>query len=60
MSKEGVDPLLFPPSSPLFFRSQGLAQDVRYYGKWMHGEAERRIGGHLYPKAQLLDGQEAR
>ncbi len=27
----------------------GLAADVRYYGKWMRDEAERRIG-HLYPK----------
>ena len=30
----------------------GLAADVRYYGKWMRDEAERRIG-HLYPKVQL-------
>ena len=30
----------------------GLAEDVRYYGKWMRDEAERRIG-HLYPKAQV-------
>ena len=32
--------------------AQGLADDVRYYGKWMRDEAEKRIG-HLYPKAQL-------
>ncbi len=32
--------------------AQGLAEDVRYYGKWMRDEAERRIG-HLYPKVQL-------
>jgi putative DNA methylase len=32
--------------------AQGLAEDVRYYGKWMRGEAERRIG-HLYPKVKL-------
>lgn len=32
--------------------AQGLAEDVRYYGKWMREEAERRIG-HLYPKVQL-------
>jgi len=32
--------------------AQGLAEDVRYYGKWMRDEAEKRIG-HLYPKAQL-------
>ncbi len=36
----------------------GLAEDVRYYGKWMRDEAERRIG-HLYPKARLPDSGEA-
>ena len=30
----------------------GLAEDVRYYGKWMRDEAERRIG-HLYPKVKI-------
>jgi putative DNA methylase len=30
----------------------GLAEDVRYYGKWMRDEAFKRIG-HLYPKVQL-------
>ena len=30
----------------------GLAEDVRYYGKWMRDEAERRIG-HLYPKVRI-------
>jgi putative DNA methylase len=39
--------------------AQGLAEDVRHYGRWMRDEAERRIG-HLYPKARLPDGQEAR
>ncbi len=29
--------------------AQGLAADVRYYGRWMRTEAEKRIG-HLYPK----------
>src|SRR5262249_5592784 len=38
--------------------AQGIAEDIRYYGKWMRDEAERRIG-HLYPKAQLSDGTEA-
>ena len=38
--------------------AQGLAEDVRLYGKWMRDEAERRIG-HLYPKATLPDGREA-
>ena len=32
--------------------AQGLAEDVRYYGKWMRDEAEKRIG-HLYPKVEL-------
>jgi putative DNA methylase len=36
----------------------GLAADVRYYGKWMRDEADRRIG-HLHPKAKLPDGGEA-
>lgn len=35
--------------------ASGLAEDVRYYGKWMRDEAERRIG-HLYPKVRLPDG----
>jgi putative DNA methylase len=38
--------------------AQGLANDVRYYGKWMREEAERRVG-HLYPKATLPDGKRA-
>ncbi|AUB80101.1 DUF1156 domain-containing protein [Candidatus Thiodictyon syntrophicum] len=37
----------------------GLAEDVRYYGKWMRDEAEKRIG-HLYPKievtAEMVEG----
>jgi putative DNA methylase len=38
--------------------AQGLAEDVRYYGRWMRDEAEKRIG-NLYPKAKLSDGSEA-
>ena len=30
----------------------GLAEDVRYYGKWMRDEAKKRIG-HLYPKIEV-------
>ncbi len=30
--------------------AQGLAEDVRRYGRWMREEARERIG-HLYPKA---------
>jgi putative DNA methylase len=32
--------------------TQGLAEDVRYYGQWMRDEAEKRIG-HLYPKVEI-------
>ncbi len=32
--------------------TQGLAEDVRYYGRWMRDEAEKRIG-HLYPKVEV-------
>jgi putative DNA methylase len=32
--------------------AQGLADDVRYYGKWMREEAEKRIG-QLYPKIEV-------
>ena len=32
--------------------ASGLAADVRYYGRWMRHEAERRIG-HLYPKVEV-------
>jgi len=32
--------------------AQGLAADVRYYGKWMRDEAFKQIG-HLYPKVEL-------
>lgn len=35
--------------------AQGLAEDVRYYGKWMRDEAEKRIG-HLYPKIAVTAG----
>jgi putative DNA methylase len=38
--------------------AQGLAEDVRYYGRWMRERALERIG-HLYPKATLPDGREA-
>jgi putative DNA methylase len=32
--------------------AQGLAEDLRYYGRWMRDEAERRIGD-LYPKVEV-------
>jgi putative DNA methylase len=34
--------------------AQGLAEDVRYYGRWMRDEAEKRIG-HLYPKIRVTE-----
>ena len=32
--------------------AMGLAEDVKYYGKWMREKAWERIG-HLYPKVEL-------
>ncbi len=32
--------------------ARGLAEDVRWYGRWMRDEAEKRIG-HLYPKVKI-------
>ncbi len=34
--------------------AQGLAEDIRYYGRWMRDEAEKRIG-HLYPKVKITE-----
>ncbi|MXX18042.1 MAG: DUF1156 domain-containing protein [Dehalococcoidia bacterium] len=34
--------------------ARGLAEDVRYYGKWMRDEAENRIG-HLYPRVTVTE-----
>ncbi|MGY3516384.1 DUF1156 domain-containing protein [Micromonospora sp. PTRAS2] len=39
-------------------RAEGLAADVRAYGKWMRDEAEKHLG-HLYPQATLADGSTA-
>ena len=35
--------------------AQGLADDVRYYGRWMRDEAEKRIG-YLYPPVEITPG----
>ena len=32
--------------------ARGLAEDVRYYGRWMRDQAAKRIG-HLYPKIKI-------
>jgi len=34
--------------------AEGLAEDVRYYGKWMREEAQKRIG-HLYPPVEITE-----
>ncbi|MGB9623961.1 MAG: REP-associated tyrosine transposase [Phycisphaerae bacterium] len=39
-------------AAPQWEGAAGLAEDVRYYGKWMRDEAEKRIG-HLYPKVKI-------
>jgi len=51
-----------PPVSPQLSRqlpdtdnwtgAKGLAEDVRYYGKWMRDQAKKRIS-HLYPQVTL-------
>jgi putative DNA methylase len=33
-------------------KAQGLAEDVRYYGRWMRDMAQERIG-HLYPDVEI-------
>jgi putative DNA methylase len=38
--------------------AEGLAEDVRYYGRWMREQADKKLG-HLYPPAKLKDGKEA-
>lgn len=38
--------------------SQGLAEDIRYYGQWVSQEAERRIG-YLYPKVEITPAMAA-
>ena len=44
--------LVAPVKDGIWRGAQGLAEDVRYYGKWMRDEAEKRIG-HLYPKIMV-------
>ena len=42
---------------PGYRGAEGLAEDVRFYGRWMRDEAERRIG-RLYPKVRAPGGTE--
>lgn len=53
---------VFPGASSMrnhWPKATGLAEDVRRYGEWIRDEAEKRIG-HLYPKAKLQGGGEAK
>ena len=34
--------------------SEGLAEDVRFYGTWMRDQAQKRIG-NLYPKVEITE-----
>ena len=38
--------------------AQGLAEDIRHYGKWMRDEAKSLIG-HLYPKVAVTEAMAA-
>ena len=38
--------------------TSGLADDIRYYGRWVRQQAFKRIG-ELYPNAKLPDGNDA-
>ncbi|MDO5080855.1 DUF1156 domain-containing protein [Buchananella hordeovulneris] len=44
-----------PAEQTHYARAEGLAEDVRHYGRWLRDAAERRIG-HLYPQAVAPDG----
>ena len=47
-------PPVHPDADPhvVWRGARGLAEDVRYYGRWMRERAKERIG-HLYPKAAV-------
>ncbi len=47
-------PPAHPERNPLgvWDGAQGLADDIRHYGRWMRDEAESRIG-HLYPQVEV-------
>ena len=34
--------------------TEGLAEDIGYYGRWMREEAKKRIG-HLYPEVEITE-----
>lgn len=39
--------------APEWKGARGLAEDVRYYGKWIRDQVEGRVG-HLYPKIDII------
>jgi putative DNA methylase len=51
-SKSPINPSKSESTTREWRGSQGLAEDVRYYGKWMREEAEKRVG-NLYPKIEV-------
>lgn len=51
-SKPPVHPSLIDSRTVPWQGAEGLAADVRAYGKWMAERAEERVG-HLYPMASL-------
>jgi putative DNA methylase len=48
-NKRGVSEL---PLTHTYQGSMGLAEDIRYYGHWIHEEATKRIG-RFYPKIEV-------
>ena len=44
----------YPLGTKQWHGAEGLADDIRYYGKWMRDEAEKRIGP-LYPKVEITE-----
>jgi putative DNA methylase len=36
----------------IYRNSEGLAEDIKYYGDWMHAKVKERIG-HLYPQLNV-------
>jgi putative DNA methylase len=52
--KFGGKPPVHPGAKELtrYEGTDGLAEDIRYFGRWMQGEAKKRVG-HLYPDVKL-------
>ena len=52
VARKRLSPGSYQLFTPSWRGAEGLAEDVRYYGKWMRDEAEKRIG-HLYPQVEI-------